>query len=132
VSHGPDDTAAVLFSGEMSAARLGPTRRVLNDWAVSQGIHADTVYAIVLSGYEALANTVEHAYREEGGGPVELHAQVTDEAVTIVVCDHGRWRPPSPQPSPRGRGLMLIHGLGTHADVQHSRDGTVVRMTWRR
>lgn len=121
----------VLFSGAMSAARLGPTRRLLNDWATAQGLDDDTVHAIVLSGYEALANTVEHAYREDGHGLVELHAQRTDGVVTVVVCDHGRWRAPSTEPNPRGRGLILIRGLGTHADVRHSPDGTTVSMTWR-
>jgi hypothetical protein len=26
---------------------------------------------------------------------------------------------------------VLIHGLGTHADVRHSPTGTIVKMTWR-
>jgi serine/threonine-protein kinase RsbW len=129
VSHGSDDT--VLFSGDMSAARLGPARRLLNEWATARGLDADVVDAIVLSGYEALANTVEHAYRENGGGPVELHAQLTDDVVTIVVRDHGRWRAPATEPTQRGRGLVLIRRLGTDADVRHSPDGTIVRMTWR-
>lgn len=121
----------MLFSGAMSASRLGPTRRLLSDWATAQGLDDDTIHAIVLSGYEALANTVEHAYREEGVGLVEIRAQRTGDAVTVVVCDHGQWRPPSTEPTPRGRGLMLIRGLGTHADVHHSPDGTIVSMTWR-
>lgn len=131
MSQGPEDTTTVLFSGDMSAARLGPTRRLLNEWATAQGLDDDTVHAIVLSGYEALANTVEHAYREDGAGPVEVHAQRTGDVVTIVVYDHGRWRPPVTEPTPRGRGLILIRRLGTHADVRHSPDGTTVSMTWR-
>ena len=131
MSHGQDDTANVLFSGDMSAAGLGLARRVLNDWATAQGLDEDTVRAIVLSGYEALANTVEHAYREDGGGPVELQAERTGDVVTVIVCDRGRWRPPTTEPTRRGRGLVLIHGLGTHADVDHSPNGTIITMTWR-
>jgi anti-sigma regulatory factor (Ser/Thr protein kinase) len=130
VSHGSEDTATVLFSGDISAPRLGPARRLLNDWATAQGLDADTVYAITLSGYEALANTVEHAYREQGRGPVELRAHRHDDLVTVIVCDHGQWRPPATEPQPRGRGLMLIHGLGTHADVHQSPTGTTITMTW--
>jgi anti-sigma regulatory factor (Ser/Thr protein kinase) len=115
----------------MSASRLGPARRLLNEWATARGLEADVVDAIVLSGYEALANTVEHAYRENGGGPVELHARLTDDAVTIVVRDHGQWRAPATEPTQRGRGLVLIRRLGTDADVRHSPDGTIVRKTWR-
>jgi serine/threonine-protein kinase RsbW len=129
VSHGSDDT--VLFSGDMSAARLGPTRRILNEWATARGLEADVVDAIVLSGYEALANTVEHAYREHGGGPVELRARLTGELVTIVVRDHGQWRAPATEPTQGGRGLVLIRRLGTDTDVCHTPDGTIVRMTWR-
>jgi serine/threonine-protein kinase RsbW len=131
VSHGLEDTATMLFSGDMSAQRLGPTRRLLNDWATEQGLDEDTVHAITLSGYEALANTVEHAYREDGSGPVQLRVHRGDDLVTVVVCDHGRWRPPSPTPRLGGRGLMLIHRLGSHADVHRSPDGTTVTMTWR-
>jgi anti-sigma regulatory factor (Ser/Thr protein kinase) len=130
VSHGSDDT--VLFSGDMSASRLGPARRLLSDWATARGLEADVVDAIVLSGYEALANTVEHAYREHGGGPVELRARLDGEVVTIVVRDHGQWRVPAAEPTTRGgRGLVLIRRLGTDADVRHTPDGTIVRMTWR-
>jgi anti-sigma regulatory factor (Ser/Thr protein kinase) len=125
-----EDTATMLFSGDMSAPRLGPTRRLLTDWATRQGLDEDTIQAITLSGYEALANTVEHAYREDGGGPVELQADRRDDVVTIVVCDHGQWRPPPAKPRLRGRGLMLIHRLGTHADVDRSPTGTTVTMTW--
>jgi len=131
VSHGADDAATVLFSGDLSAAQLGGARRLLTDWATTQGLDDDTVHAIVLSGYEALANTVEHAYREQTTGPVELHAHRAGDLVTIVVRDHGRWRPPSTETNLRGRGLMLIHRLGTHADVHHSPTGTTVTMTWR-
>jgi serine/threonine-protein kinase RsbW len=120
----------VLFSGEMSASRLGPARRLLSDWATAQGLDDDTVHAIVLSGYEALANTVEHAYREEGSGPVELHARRAGDVVTVVVHDKGQWRAPATEPNSRGRGLMLIRALGTNTDVQHSPTGTIIRMTW--
>jgi serine/threonine-protein kinase RsbW len=131
VSHGQEDTSTVLFSGDMSASRLGPARRLLTEWATAQGLDEDTVHAIVLSGYEALANTVEHAYREEGGGPVELHARRNGDVVTVIVHDKGQWRAPATEPNLRGRGLMLIRALGTNTDVQHSPNGTVIRMTWR-
>lgn len=131
MSHGRGDAATVLFSGDLSAAQLGGARRLLTEWATAQELDDDTIHAIVLSGYEALANTVEHAYRELGSGPVELHVERNGDLVTVVVRDQGRWRPPSPRPELRGRGLMLIRGLGTHADLDHSPTGTIVTMTWR-
>ena len=119
-----------LFEGQLSVQELSSVRHQLTSWAREAGLDQDTQYAVTLSGYEALANTVEHAYREEGSGPVELHARRAGDVVTVVVHDQGQWRAPATEPNSRGRGLMLIRALGTNTDVQHSPTGTVIRMTW--
>jgi len=105
-------------------------RRLLADWAAGEGLDEDTVDAIVLSGYEAMANAVEHAYREQGAGPVDVYADHADAMVTVRVTDRGRWRAPPSDPGVRGRGLVLIHGLGSDARVASSEYGTTVTMTW--
>ena len=105
-------------------------RRLLADWAAGEGLDEDTVDAIVLSGYEAMANTVEHAYREAGAGLVDVFADHADHVVTVTIADRGRWRTPPADPGGRGRGLVLIHGLGTEARVASSAAGTTVTMTW--
>ncbi|WP_133909418.1 ATP-binding protein [Actinophytocola oryzae] len=115
----------------MSAQKLGPVRQMLRDWATAQGLDEDTVHAIMLSGYEALANTVEHAYREQGSGTVEVHVDRSGDVVTVTVCDFGQWRDPAAPPGLRGRGLVLIDRLGTEAEVSTTGGGTEVRMTWR-
>lgn len=119
-----------LFDGELSASELGQVRRRLTAWAREAGLDDDTVDAVTLSGYEALANVVEHAYREAGSGEVEVHAMRYDRLVTLTVTDHGCWRPPRGDPGLRGRGLMLIRKLGTDADVSGTEEGTTIRMTW--
>src|SRR4051812_41565400 len=105
-------------------------RRLLTDWAIAEDLDSDMVHAVVLSGYEVLANSVEHGYREHGGGPIELYAGRTDDLVTITVVDRGRWRTPPTQPRSRGRGLALVRGLSTTADITHSDHGTTVTLTW--
>jgi anti-sigma regulatory factor (Ser/Thr protein kinase) len=85
---------------------------------------------VVLSGYEALANVVEHAYGVDDGGAVELHATRVGREVTVVVVDRGRWQVPSAGPVDGGRGLALIHGLSTRTDVSSTDRGTTVTMTW--
>lgn len=115
----------------MSPSTLAEARLLLTDWAVLERIDRDTVDAVVLAGYEAMANCVEHAYRGRGRGPVELRAQRVDEVLTVVVIDWGRWRPPPSDQRSRGRGLTLIRGVTTRSDVRSSPAGTTVTMTWR-
>jgi serine/threonine-protein kinase RsbW len=103
---------------------------LLTDWATAESLDADTVHAIVLSGHEALANSVEHGYRGHVGGLVELFADRTDDLVTVTVVDHGGWRTPPVDPGFRGRGLTLVRGLTTTADIARSDHGTTVTMTW--
>jgi len=103
---------------------------LLTDWATAESLDADMVYAIVLSGHEVLANSVEHGYRGCGGGLVELFADHTGDLITVTVVDHGGWRTPPADPGIRGRGLTLVRGLTTTADIASSDHGTTVTMTW--
>lgn len=120
----------LLSNRVLSRDDLGPMRALLTHWATTESLDTETVHAIVLSGYEVLANSVEHGYRGNGGGKVELYADHTDDLVTVTVVDHGRWRTPPTEPGLRGRGLALVRGLSTTADITRSDHGTTVAMTW--
>jgi serine/threonine-protein kinase RsbW len=120
----------LLFNEVLSREGLGPMRRLLTGWATGEGLDADMVHAVVLSGYEVLANSVEHGYREHGQGRIDLYASHTDDMVTVTVVDYGRWRPPPADPGFRGRGLALVRGLSSTAEVTRSDHGTTVTMTW--
>jgi serine/threonine-protein kinase RsbW len=121
----------LLFGRVLSPGELGPLRTLLTAWTNAESLDADMVNAIVLSGYEVLANSVEHGYPGHGGGPVELYADHTGDLVTVTVVDHGGWCTPPTDPGVRGRGLSLVRGLTTTADVAGSDHGTTVTMTWR-
>lgn len=112
--------------------RLSQLRSALTDWANRIGLAADTITDLVLATYEAMANVVEHAYRDCVSGLLDLCARAdpAHRTVTVVVTDYGRWRP-QPGPSARGRGLSLIRGLATHAEISPSQHGTTVTMTYR-
>lgn len=112
--------------------RLNQVRHALTDWATRVGLATETITDLVLATYEAMANVVEHAYRGCVGGLLDLCARADPErhTVTVVVTDYGRWRPQS-GPNTRGRGLSLIHGLTTHAEISPTRQGTTVTMTYR-
>lgn len=120
---------ALHHSTHLSARSLTPVRRLLADWTTSAGLAPEASHAVVLSGYEALANAVEHAYGTPDGGPVELHATRVGNEVTVTVTDHGSWRPSSTSAN-RGRGLLLVRGLSTNTEVTTDDHGTTVTMTW--
>lgn len=84
----------------------------------------------MLASYEALANSIEHAYRERGG-VILLAAQRTDNHVMITVTDHGQWRPPTAA-SDRGHGIPLMHELAdeVHITIEENHPGTTVRLRW--
>ncbi|HEX6353428.1 ATP-binding protein [Actinophytocola sp.] len=114
------------------AGSLTRVRQALSDWATRLGLAARIVEDVVLAAYEALANVVEHAYRDTVVGLLDLCARA-DRArgtVTVTVTDYGRWRPPPSNRGTRGRGLRLIRGLATHAEIRPSQSGTTVTMTY--
>lgn len=134
--HSPiaDEQTARLEYSEVPARaeRLPPLRHALNGWARSVGLNAEQVEALTLAAYEALANTVTHAYPERDG-TFDLNAVylARSNAVEVTVSDHGRWCPPPADPGPLGgRGLPLIHQLAENMRVEPTAQGTVVSMRW--
>ncbi len=51
---------------------------------------------------------------------------------TVVVADHGRWRPRDPDSTAswRGHGLLLIEKLASEFELCPSASRTLVRMRW--
>jgi len=113
--------------------QLSPLRCALTDWATRLGVAAHIVEDLVLATYEAMANVVEHAYRDRGSGALDLHAHAdrVRGTVTVTVTDYGHWRPPPADRGARGRGLLLIRSLAEHAEIRPNHQGTTVSMTYR-
>ncbi|MPZ84997.1 MAG: ATP-binding protein [Actinophytocola sp.] len=114
------------------AGRLTGLRHALAEWSERAGLPPDDSEALILASYEAMANTVEHAYIGQLQGVLDLRA-VRDLArgcVTVTVTDYGRWKPPPADPGTRGRGLPLIRGLTATAAITPSTTGTTVAMSW--
>jgi anti-sigma regulatory factor (Ser/Thr protein kinase) len=97
---------------------------VLDDTALS----ADVVDDLVLAASEAANNAVEHAQRPTQPY-FDVCTELDDEAVTVVVRDHGTWRAPR-LPSVRGRGLAMMHALG-ETTVRSGIGGTTVTIRCR-
>jgi serine/threonine-protein kinase RsbW len=120
---------ALHHQGPASPEVATRLRRQLVEWARHEGLPADTTYDIGLACYEAMANTVTHAYPRGTVGPLELHARLVPGWVVVTVTDHGRWPDPGHGP---GFGLELIQRLSDDAEVVRGDYGTTVRMSWPR
>jgi serine/threonine-protein kinase RsbW len=117
------------------AERLAEMRHALSRWAAGVGMPTERREELVLAAYEAMANSVEHAYVESAsdlaGGEVELHAsQTIDGAVVVTVTDHGMWKPPEESDGIRGRGIPLMKALADDTTIATVDTGTTVTMTW--
>ncbi|MGU3432724.1 ATP-binding protein [Actinomycetes bacterium M1A6_2h] len=131
------------------AAHLTLVRRDLLAWLHRAGVSDARSHDITLAAYEALANSVEHAYGttagDDGDGPsaaavrtIGLRASRHSGSglVVVRVWDQGVWEPtvggespPDRPPAfpPRGRGLPLIHALADHVAID-SASGTTIEM----
>jgi serine/threonine-protein kinase RsbW len=114
------------------ADRLPELREALAGWLDTLGLSLEDQEDVVLAGYEAMANSAEHAYREGEAGPLDVRAEELNGRLTVTVTDYGTWQPPVPTNGLRGRGLLLIDSLADHSAKVHREDGTTVTMTWLR
>ena len=107
-------------------AQIALLRADLRAWLGSHGVDSGDREAIVLACSEAVANSVEHGYRDNPFGVITVVATVTADAVEVRVADHGTWRGPVTDVG-RGRGLQMIHE--SMDEVLFDRgDGTTVTM----
>lgn len=89
---------------------------------------------------EAVANCVDHAYRDDVPGAVTVVGRTIPLAgdgcahegcagpfrIELVVGDTGRWRDPPCDPGDRGRGMQMMEQFVDALDVTRARTGTTV------
>jgi serine/threonine-protein kinase RsbW len=112
------------------AERLPELREALARWLRALGLGSDREEDVVLAGYEAMANSAEHAYPAGEPGLVDVRAEALGGRLTVTVTDYGSWRAPVPTNGLRGRGLLLIDSLADQCAQVHREDGTTITMTW--
>ena len=121
----------VRWRGLAKAEQLTGIRRSVDDWCEQAGLPVELAQMVALAVYEAMANVVEHAYREEGLGVLDVEVRHEGDAVVAVVVDQGHWHVTTPaEQRHRGRGLALIERLAGQVTVMPSPNGTTVRMRW--
>ncbi|MEV6620985.1 SpoIIE family protein phosphatase [Amycolatopsis sp. NPDC051106] len=110
---------------------LAGLRSGLTQWAAGLGMTVERSEDLVLASYEALSNSVEHAYRDDPRpGAVEVHGERHRGQVTVTVTDYGTWKVRDATDTLRGRGLSLIGVLADHTTTIHRDNGTTVILTW--
>jgi anti-sigma regulatory factor (Ser/Thr protein kinase) len=112
------------------ADRLPELREALAEWVRALGLGVEREEDVVLAGYEAMANSAEHAYRDQEAGYVDVRAEALAGGLIVTVTDYGNWRAPVPTNGLRGRGLLLIDSLTDQCAQVHRDDGTTITMTW--
>jgi serine/threonine-protein kinase RsbW len=115
-----------------AAAELPALRRALSSWSGEAGLGPEAVQSVVLAAYEAMANVVDHAYRNDPG-MLDVRASCTGrDGITVTVTDFGHWRQLPADPGSRGRGLLLMRRLATSTEIDATADGTSVLLWWSR
>ena len=105
-------------------------RADLRGWLDAHEVDPACRDAVLLACSEAVANAIEHGYRDDPFGMIDVTATVTAEAVEVRVSDHGVWRGPTADVS-RGRGLQLIRQSMDQVMFDRG-DGTTVTMRRKR
>ncbi|WP_250009098.1 SpoIIE family protein phosphatase [Actinoplanes sp. M2I2] len=101
-------------------------RADLRAWLVAHEVEPGCRDAVLLACSEAVANAIEHGYRDDPFGMIDVVATVTTDAVEVRVSDRGTWRGAVSDVA-RGRGLQLIRESMDQVLFDRS-DGTTVTM----
>lgn len=110
-------------------AELRAIRRRVEGWAQEVGLPEPMLVDLQLTLGEAVANGVEHAYREVPPGNVGVALDLDagpEPAVHVRVTDNGRWREIPDESGHRGRGLLMIRCLARRVRVLCTPRGTEV------
>jgi PAS domain S-box-containing protein len=99
-------------------------RRFVSRFARVVALDADRSFDLALAVGEAVANAIEHAYKE-APGDFMLRLSSRDDAIFGEVQDLGSWREPSPN-SDRGRGLEILAAITQRFEVSRGAAGTTV------
>jgi serine/threonine-protein kinase RsbW len=131
------DTSRQALSLQLPADPIAPSvaRNRVRHWLTAScwppGQHED----IVLAVSEAVSNAIEHAYRDDQFPKVvDVSGEVEavpggQRRVTVIVRDHGRWRPPPLDHENRRRGIPLMRACVdtvTIGQPDDDRTGTAV------
>lgn len=126
-----DDARLLQLCYPAQPAKLQRIREDVRRWAEQNEVPNEVLIDLQLALGEAVANGVEHAYRDGDPGTVDVDLEIQVDGphgyvVAVRVVDHGRWRPIPQMSGYRGRGLAMIDRLAEQVVVSATRFGTQV------
>ncbi|MGD1108921.1 MAG: SpoIIE family protein phosphatase, partial [Mycobacterium sp.] len=133
----PDDVAILLYrqpapltmNFAVDASDLAPGRATLRSWLTKAGVDPGQIQDVLIAAGEAVANAIEHGYRDGSEGTILLRATVVGDGLQVTVTDTGAWKTPRDSAgSHRGRGISLMRHLMEDLNIQSSGAGTTVHM----
>ncbi len=124
----PGQVTTVRFEATVKAVprELTGLRRQLSSWLHQHGVDRQSAAEVLVACGEACSNAVEHAYPAGAPGQLVLEGEIEPGRVRLRVSDTGRWRVPGPRGQDRGRGMQIMRGLMSRAEVVGTGDGTTV------
>ena len=100
------------WKGPATPKIVGQARRAVTGFAATAGISAIRLDDIRLCVSEAVATAVMHAFRDgQADGTVNISAEFSPAALTVVVTDDGIGLPPRSDSPALGLGLAIIQSL---------------------
>ena len=109
-----------------SVDSLSLVRDAFRVWLERTSLPGSDAREVVLAVWEGCANAIEHA-ADPTDDSVLVSARVSDEKVTVVIEDSGRWMEPSER-SDRGLGLRLMRETMSSVVVETGAAGTRVTL----
>jgi anti-sigma regulatory factor (Ser/Thr protein kinase) len=129
---GSEGVLRVRLAAEPAAAGL--VRDRVRSWLDGLRWPHDNREDVIAAVAEAVENTIVHAYDGQRPGEVEVtgHVQRAPKGmrqVQLNIVDHGRWRPPNPQPAvSRAHGFTIMRASMASVRIALSSSGTRVEM----
>jgi serine phosphatase RsbU (regulator of sigma subunit)/anti-sigma regulatory factor (Ser/Thr protein kinase) len=114
-----------VFSAVPTASSLA--RAIVGDELATLGIQGERRFGVLVALGEAVANAVEHAYRDGEPGLIRVQTAREERAYNLIVEDFGRWRP-FVRREHRGRGIQLMHAFMDGVQIRSSRDSTCIAL----
>jgi anti-sigma regulatory factor (Ser/Thr protein kinase) len=112
-----------LFSAVPIAAPIA--RAIVERDIESLGLTAERRFDLLVALGEAVANAIEHAYRDATPGLICLKVENKGRYLVMTVEDFGHWKAFS-RSDLRGRGIELMHACVDSVQIRSSRDSTKI------
>lgn len=111
---------------------VGVVRQAVSGVADALDLDDAVVADLKMAVTEACTNVVVHAY-DDREGVVDVAIAAGEDALSVVVRDHGSGIRPRvrPEPAALGLGLPLIAAVSDSFELRGGAEGTEVRMTFR-